>query len=255
MHIILKNLGETPLQAIERFRAEQGIVPGTPMTYAGRLDPLAEGLLIVLVDEECKEKDKYIGLDKIYETDIILGITTDTHDVMGLPRLYNFTDSANSTVAASNQLDKSLQSMVGKFTQAYPPFSSKPITVNGIGRPMFELARSGSLADLDPADLPTKEVEIFSIDLLGEREVGAGELLKDIQSRIGLVKGDFRQEKIAAEWNKILADSKSLPTRFRVINLRAHVSSGVYIRSLANRLNGIALSIYRVKIGKYDRAN
>ena len=66
---IYKNLGETPLQALERFRAKMvknGMADSAiksawqkaPMTYAGRLDPLAEGELLILIGDECKNKDK-----------------------------------------------------------------------------------------------------------------------------------------------------------------------------------------------------
>jgi len=53
------------------------------MTYAGRLDPLAEGLLLVLTGEECKNKEKYLGLDKEYEVDVLFGFATDTYDILG----------------------------------------------------------------------------------------------------------------------------------------------------------------------------
>ncbi len=59
-----KAAGETPLATLERTRIERGIAPNFPMTYAGRLDPLAEGVLILLVGDECKKKDQYLGLDK-----------------------------------------------------------------------------------------------------------------------------------------------------------------------------------------------
>ena len=50
----------------------------------GRLDPLAEGVLLILIGDECKNKEKYLGLDKEYEVAIIFGISTDTGDALGL---------------------------------------------------------------------------------------------------------------------------------------------------------------------------
>lgn len=73
--LIYKHIGETPLEALERFRREQGIAADVPMTYAGRLDPMAEGLLLILLGEECKNKEKYLGLDKEYEVEVLFGIT------------------------------------------------------------------------------------------------------------------------------------------------------------------------------------
>ena len=53
---LYKNRGETPLECINRFKKENPEYQKEKMTYAGRLDPLAEGLLLVLVGEECKNK-------------------------------------------------------------------------------------------------------------------------------------------------------------------------------------------------------
>ena len=60
--IAYKNMGETPLECLERMRKEHRISDDIPMTYAGRLDPMAEGLMVVLVGEECKNKEKYLGM-------------------------------------------------------------------------------------------------------------------------------------------------------------------------------------------------
>ena len=45
--IAYKNIGETPLECLERHRKERSIDKDIPMTYAGRLDPMAEGLMIL----------------------------------------------------------------------------------------------------------------------------------------------------------------------------------------------------------------
>ena len=58
MYLTYKNIGETPLECLERIRLEYGKPKDIPMTYAGRLDPMAEGLLIILVGDDCKDKEK-----------------------------------------------------------------------------------------------------------------------------------------------------------------------------------------------------
>jgi tRNA U55 pseudouridine synthase TruB len=81
---IYKKLGETPLEALERTRTEHSIAADVPMTYAGRLDPLVEGQMIILIGEECKNKDAYTKLGKTYEFEILSGVSTDTYDLLGL---------------------------------------------------------------------------------------------------------------------------------------------------------------------------
>ena len=60
-----KNKGETPLQALKRLKIgnleayPQGIPDSEPLTYAGRLDPMAEGLLLVLIGkDENRRRDR-----------------------------------------------------------------------------------------------------------------------------------------------------------------------------------------------------
>lgn len=241
MKTIYKNIGETPLEALERCRLENKITPGTPMTYAGRLDPMAEGLLIILVGEECKDKGKYLDLNKTYETEIVLGLKTDTHDLLGIPAL----SDADSELS-QDSLNERLVGMVGKFTQKYPPYSSK--TING--KPLFEITKAGKDSQVDQELWPTKDVEIYKIDLLETRKIAKGDLFDYLSQKIPLVEGDFRQALILEAWKNLL-ESDGAPEEFMVIKLHAEVSSGVYIRSMADRLNGVAMSIKRTKVGEF----
>ncbi|MEK7646438.1 MAG: hypothetical protein AAB381_01975 [Patescibacteria group bacterium] len=236
---INKNLGETPLEALERFRAEQ-IALGrveladVPMTYAGRLDPMAEGKLLILIGEECKQKEKYLGLDKTYEVEVLFGIETDTYDILGLAKIHLQGQSDKKVVTST---------YIGTFTQTYPPYSSKTVD----GKQLHTLARADEL----PEELPTKEVEIYSIEKLEDKKISAPDLLNLIQQRIALVKGDFRQKEIFEKWNEVLAHSVQT---FPVIKLKVTCSSGTYMRSLAQRIGkemgmgACALSIKRTEI-------
>jgi tRNA pseudouridine(55) synthase len=222
---LYKNLGETPLECMERFRAENPEYAEEKMTYAGRLDPMAEGLLIVLVGEECKKKDEYLGLDKEYIFEVLFGITTDTYDILGIPQ-ENY-----SNVRTNVRID--LEKFLGKRVQEYPAYSSRT----------FQMARDG--VDFEP---PTKEVEIFDIEMLEEREIDKETLQKEILERIDLVKGDFRQEETKNAWKNILENA---PEKFRIAKFRINCSSGTYVRSICNELGGLAYSIKRTRVGNY----
>ncbi|MDD5357518.1 MAG: hypothetical protein PHS53_05265 [Candidatus Pacebacteria bacterium] len=242
MIVFWKRRGETPLEALERLRKERPEFSGEKMTYAGRLDPLAEGVLIVLVGEECKEKEKYLGLPKEYEVDVLIGIETDTYDLLG-----KVTKVGEGTV--DENFEKLLKIFVGKHTQSYPPFSSKTVG----GKPLFALAKSG---ELDEIEIPTKEIEIYSIKLLEKYEISVGNFLLKISDDISRVKGDFRQKEILELWQKTL--SKLPDQNFPVIKIRVSCSSGTYMRSLAQKLGrklgtgALALNIVRTKVGEYS---
>ena len=79
-----KEQGETPLECIERWRAEHKEYLGIALSYLGRLDPMAEGVLLVAVGEENKNREAYLGLDKEYEFEVLFGFETDTYDLLGV---------------------------------------------------------------------------------------------------------------------------------------------------------------------------
>ncbi len=211
MVTVYKNLGETPLQCLERYRNDAGIEAGVPMTYAGRLDPMAEGDMIILVGEECKGKDKFLPMNKEYEVEFLLGIETDTYDLLGIFQ-------KESEIS-------DIQIMKGKFTQPYPPFSSKTF--------------SGGKAE-------TKEVEIFDCRILDKRIISKEELHTQIKTRIALVKGEFRQKEILAAWEAYFAQTKRV--EYSLIKVWIFASSGTYMRSIAHRNHGLAYSIKRTSI-------
>ncbi|MEI6420216.1 MAG: hypothetical protein WCO30_01155 [bacterium] len=273
---LYKKVGETPLECLERFRLENPEYAGLPMTYAGRLDPLASGELLVLTGEECKNREKYLGLNKVYRVKVLFRVATDTHDVLGIVRKSNFDLSTSvfaseawqsrnlnvvlkpnseSWIATSKTPRKDggdqddvikilLKKYIRKFTQDYPDYSSK--TVNG--EALFSLARKGLLGDIEK---PTKEVEIFKINILGYENKKAEELLIEIQGKVNLVKGDFRQTEILERWNEFFENNKE--KIFKILEIEVNCSSGTYMRSLADRLGkdlgcgAVAWEIERIK--------
>ena len=79
MYVVYKNKGETPLRCLRRLCTDSQ----RTYTYAGRLDPMAEGLLLILVDDECKRARSAHRLNKMYEFEFIVGLSTDTYDCLG----------------------------------------------------------------------------------------------------------------------------------------------------------------------------
>ena len=79
MILSYKPIGETPLENLKKIKEEKKIT--NKCCYAGRLDPMAHGLMIYLVDKECKKINNYLGLDKTYKFKRHFGINTDTYDI------------------------------------------------------------------------------------------------------------------------------------------------------------------------------
>jgi len=239
---LYKKEGQTPLEAMEEFRKENLEYKDQKMTYAGRLDPMAEGVLLILTGEDCKEKQKYLGLNKEYEFEILWGFQTDTYDILGIP-----TWTSDVQVAQHSNILKNvgmLGEMKGKFIQKYPPYSS--MTVNG--KQLFQWAREGRL---DEIKIPEQEVEVYSTELLGERYLSSEELMENILRRIDKVNGDFRQEEIKNKWSDILSRLETgFPSRFLISRVKIKCSGGTYIRGIVNDLGGTVFSLKRTKIYK-----
>jgi len=243
LHLLYKKLGETPHETILRFKKENPQFETIKITYAGRLDPMAEGLLLVLSGENLQKKDEYLGLPKTYEFKVLWGFETDTLDILGKVGKYDLKE------VTLDVLKSKLAENIGKFKQKYPAYSSRPVN----GKPMFVWAREGRLSEIE---IPSHEVEIFDLKHLKRKKVDKNDLLKQIKNDISLVKGDFRQDEIIKKWDEILLKIKE--DIFTVDSFEIKVSSGFYVRQFvldfAKKLEtlGITLHIKRTKIGEFE---
>ncbi len=254
-HVTLwKPVGATPLETVEDWRRLQPGLADVPLTYAGRLDPMAEGKLLVLIGDECKRQADYTGLDKEYEVEVLFGFGSDTGDLLGLS-----TRADTVTPPQEAALRYALRREHGTKRLPYPAFSSK--TVAGI--PLFMYALEGTL---DTIEVPTHEETIYRAQLLSLRSIGALDLLDDIETRIARVTydpdprksmgADFRRADIRERWRKALHGSDAT---YAIAQIRVTAASGAYMRSLAARLGdalgtkALAYSITRTRIGRYRR--
>jgi tRNA pseudouridine(55) synthase len=173
-----------------------------------------------------------LGLDKEYEVEVLFGVTTDTSDLMGVLRRVDLRTQVYPAWT------------IGKFTQEYPPYSSR--TVDGVA--LHELARADKL----PKEMPTNEVEIYSIEDLGTRHITGNKIAEYAIENIRKVLGDFRQEEIISGWNNF--QGKYGNESFSVLKIKVRCSSGTYMRSLASRMGqdvgtgALAMSIKRTWI-------
>lgn len=240
--VLNKKEGETPLEAMESFRNKNKIYKSIKMTYAGRLDPLASGVLIFLSGEEVKNKEKYLNLDKEYEFDVLFGFATDTYDILGKVTKYSKLIIRNHELI--EKIIKEFKNFTGEFNQKYPIYSSR--TVNG--KPLFVYARNG-----DRVHVPQNKIKVKSLKFIKIKEINSKRLLENIDRKIKKVKGDFRQKEILNIWHKKLKKEDN----FYIASFKIKCSSGTYVRGIANSLGEklniptLAYSIKRTRVGKY----
>lgn len=218
-----KKRGETPLQALIRLRQEYPEYKESKLSYAGRLDPMAEGVLPVLVGEdENKRRKEFLNKNKIYVAEFLIGCTTDTRDVLGIIKKNNFQKVDLQTLKDAFKKISSIQK------QTYPWFSSK--TVNGI--PLFEYARKKDFSIIRPQ----RDINIYNVSNIIVKEFNSKKIIEDIICDINTVVGDFRQEQIVDCWKKLI---DVVPETFQVVSCQLEVSSGTYIRGLTEYIEEI----------------
>jgi tRNA U55 pseudouridine synthase TruB len=193
------------------------------VTYAGRLDPMAYGLVIILTEDDIHKRDLYTNKIKIYQFNIIKGIQTDTYDILGLIDKINYDDFDIGKIKLGNQI------------MEYPPYSSVPIKEHK--KPYWYC----SLNNLEVINKPTKEINLYEIKIMNKLEKSKDELIEMIKERINtLTKDTFRQKDILEKW--ITIEDKI----YEIYQMEIKISSGGYVRHFANKLGGCAYDINRL---------
>jgi tRNA pseudouridine55 synthase len=239
---VYKPIGITSHQVAIRLAEKLGTV----VTHTGSLDPMAEGVLVLLIGPEAKKRQAELQtVNKEYEFDLLFGFSTDSYDPLGL-----ITDTAayEPDDFPEGKLNHLVFGLGGKRKQEVPPYSSIVIR----GKPLFWWAREGRL---DEVGLPVREIEIHKTELPGRHQISKPDLEALIFKKIDCVAGDFRQDRIKEGWRAAL--SRHPNNRFSVATIRMTVGSGTYIRSIANEIgktigiSSLVLRILRSRSGRF----
>ena len=219
MIIINKPPGCTINDFINKVKDERNI---KKICFCGRLDPMARGKLLLLVDDECKKVNNYFNTKKQYQFEIIFNVQTDSDDALGIIEEYR---NDNVDIFTKSYLLKLLKVYNGiSFLQNYHNFSSK--TVNG--KPLWYYKKNNIAVDL-----PSHNVEIFKL-IVGDKKIYKyNDWRCKIISQIETInkKKDFNQEKIINQWENInLPDLLSIPVQI-------DVSSGFYVRQFVRDMS------------------
>jgi tRNA pseudouridine(55) synthase len=253
--ILKKEVGETPLEVLEKWRATNPHVANLPLAYAGRLDPMASGKLLVLIGNECKNQTAYHHLDKTYEVEILFGTHSDSGDVLGIISEF---PSPNLT---ENNLKETLTTFVGDIHFPYPVFSAKTVG----GKPLHTWAMEGRL---DEITIPSRTSTIYAVTLDSLSIKSRSEVAKLALEKIETIPpvtdtrkalgNDFRRPEVRTAWKKF-SETGSPDDDFYIARITCTCSSGTYMRTLAELIaeklgtKGLAFSIHRTEIGNYDQ--
>jgi tRNA pseudouridine55 synthase len=119
--------------------------------HAGTLDPIASGVLVLLIGSATRIAQYLQEDDKEYHLTLRLGMETDTQDITG-----QVLAEADPSDVRQEELEKSLEKYRGPFKQVPPSFSA----IKRAGQPLYKLARKGVRVEVEP-----REVQIHRLDL------------------------------------------------------------------------------------------
>ncbi len=145
--IVNKHGGVTSHDIVNRVRRLYGT---SRVGHTGTLDPMATGVLVVLVGRAAKAAE-YLSSDrKAYRAALKLGITTDTEDTTG----ETLTECAD--IPSAEEVKEVCNGFLGKYMQTPPMYSALKVG----GQKLCDLARRGVTVER-----AAREVEIFGIDV------------------------------------------------------------------------------------------
>ena len=120
--------------------------------HVGTLDPMAEGVLPILLGKSTRLQDYLLDSVKEYEFDIEFGYETSTMDAEG-----EIISRAEFSHVEKSEIDKVCSSLEGNYIQTPPMYSA----IKYKGKPLYEYAREGRQDEV-PLDILKKTVQIYS---------------------------------------------------------------------------------------------
>jgi tRNA pseudouridine55 synthase len=120
--------------------------------HLGTLDPMATGVLPLVIGNATRLSQFYVRNDKLYDAVVRFGYSTDSYDRDGVP-----VSPVTEPTITREELEPLLEGFRGAIRQTPPPISAKKVG----GRPAYKLARSHVAVELKPV-----EVTIHSLELL-----------------------------------------------------------------------------------------
>lgn len=139
--------------------------------HAGTLDPMATGLLILLLGRPAtRQQDRFMGLPKIYTGTVRLGQTTASYDAETPVET-----EADASGVSDADLDAAIETLTGDIEQRPPVYSA----IKQGGERLYKKARRG-----EEVEIPTRPTSVYAFDVLERRG-------DDVDIRVECSKGTY----------------------------------------------------------------
>jgi len=214
--LVYKRKGKTSRNVVENIFKKYGVKAG----HIGTLDPMAKGLLPVLVGNTCKLSKYLMEHDKTYLVEMKFGYNTETLDIEGeiLEEDKSFRENNIVDNEFFDMIITAMKKELGSKKQIPPIYSAKKLN----GKKLYEIARKDKEKAIEMAKEKAKEITIYNMYDISLKEL----------------------------WDN---DPKDI-----VLSFKVKCSSGTYIRSLvrdiAENMGTIAImtDLRRIAVGNYN---
>ena len=218
--------------------------------HTGTLDPMAEGVLPILIGKGTLLSKYLINHDKKYIVELQLGIKTDTADSEGKTIEEQ---PVNTEMLSKENITKILQTFIGKQNQVPPIYSA--IKVNG--KKLYEYARKGQEVELKPRQIEIYNINLIDYSVKGKQikfEVLCGKgtyirsLCEDIATKFGTV-GYMKELKRIQAGNFKIEDSVTIDELEININNEEFMSNKIIsVEKLFDEKNSIKLEDKKLQL-------
>jgi tRNA pseudouridine55 synthase len=157
----------TSHDVVDRIRRHFGF---KKVGHCGTLDPLATGLLLIVLERATKLQDRLMSDDKVYEGTMRLGVATDSQDADG-----EVVAEKPVPALTADDIEKVLTKFRGDIQQMPPMVSA----IKHQGQPLYKLARKGKTVERE-----LRTIHIYDLRVLGMT-------LPDVQFRCACTKGTY----------------------------------------------------------------
>ena len=214
--LVYKRKGKTSRNVVENISKKYGVKAG----HIGTLDPMAKGLLPVLVGNTCKLSKYLMEHDKTYLVEMKFGYNTETLDIEGeiLEEDKSFRENNIVDNEFFDMIIIAMKKELGTKKQIPPIYSAKKLN----GKKLYEIARKDKEKAIEMAKEKAKEITIYNMYDISLKEL----------------------------WDNNPKDI--------VLSFKVECSSGTYIRSLvrdiAENMGTIAImtDLRRISVGNYN---
>jgi tRNA pseudouridine55 synthase len=175
-----KPTGPTSFDIIRLVRKGTGI---RKAGHAGTLDPMASGVLLVLLEQAARISEYLMDLPKTYCATVRLGVSTDTYDAEGAP-----THEARLVEVTRTDVNAALEAFVGEIEQTPPAYSAIKVK----GQPAHRLARRGAAVTLAARPTRIDRIELLRFeppDVEIDVECGKGTYIRSLAQDLGQALG------------------------------------------------------------------